>query len=102
MSMLDHEAEQNIIQLGCNPAHVFHAECIESFDFCPECFVPIEKDAIHHHHSYMDEKSVGPPRFDYDSQEEDLLDPNHRNAAANTERRNEERKRENGSPVNAV
>ena len=32
---------ENIVQLSCNPAHVFHAECIESFEFCPECFAPI-------------------------------------------------------------
>ena len=47
-------ADENIVQLGCNPAHVFHAECIESFVFCPECFKPIEQDVPH---SFMDERS---------------------------------------------
>lgn len=45
MSRHDREADENIVQLGCNPAHVFHAKCIESFDFCPECLVPIEKES---------------------------------------------------------
>lgn len=36
--------EGEIVQLGCNPAHVFHAECLEGFAYCPECFVPIDQD----------------------------------------------------------
>lgn len=47
-------ADENIVQLGCNPAHVFHADCIESFVFCPECFVPIEQDLPN---SFIDERS---------------------------------------------
>ena len=44
MTMHDKEADENIVQLGCNPAHVYHAKCIDSFDFCPDCFVPIDKN----------------------------------------------------------
>lgn len=73
MSQHDRAADGAIVQLECNPAHVFHAECIESFVFCPECFVPINNPVAN---SQMDERSVGPPRSDCDSQEEDLLDIN--------------------------
>ena len=44
MTMHDREVDANIVQLGCNPAHVFHVECLSNFDFCPECLVPIDKD----------------------------------------------------------
>ena len=75
-------ADENIVQLGCNPAHVFHAECIESFVFCPECFVPIEQEVPH---SFMDENSD----FDEDQrgarsdEEENLLNIDDRQPAAN-------------------
>ena len=75
MSQHDHAVDGAIVQLECNPAHVFHAECIESFAFCPECFVPIN-NSMAANTSQMDERSVGPPRSDCDSQEEDLLDMN--------------------------
>ena len=48
------EHGENIVQLGCNPAHVFHAECIESFVFCPECFVPIDNEVPA---SFIEERS---------------------------------------------
>ena len=69
-------AEENIVQLGCNPAHVFHAECIESFVFCPECFVPIEQEVPH---SFMidgsdnDEEFPRVNRLDQSDEEENLL-----------------------------
>lgn len=55
MHSRDADAAESIVQLGCNPTHVFHQECIESFVFCPECYVPIEKDLPH---SFLDERSV--------------------------------------------
>lgn len=35
-----------IIQLGCNPTHVFHAECLRGSPYCHECMVPIDKEII--------------------------------------------------------
>ena len=69
MSKHDQEGDDEIVQLGCNPAHVFHAECIEDFVFCPECFVPIEEGVSRG--SFMDERSVGPPQSD--GEEDDHL-----------------------------
>ena len=66
-------SDENIVQLGCNPAHVFHAECIESFVFCPECFVPIEQEVPH---SFLDENSdfeENPRQAGASDEEENLL-----------------------------
>ena len=63
----DAKINEHIVQLSCNPAHVFHKECIEGFYFCPECFTPIDNEIPD---SFMDERSE---RRD-DSDEENLLD----------------------------
>lgn len=63
MSMHDQATDESIVQLGCNPAHVFHADCINSFNFCPECFVPIEHNDSEPH-SFMDARSIGPIKGD--------------------------------------
>merc|ERR1719163_2045067 len=33
-----------IVQLGCNPTHVFHSQCLQWWPCCPECLVPIDRD----------------------------------------------------------
>jgi len=65
----DAQVADKIVQLGCNPAHVFHRECIESFVFCPECFAPIDNDIPE---SFLDDRSERPEGMDSD--EENLLD----------------------------
>jgi len=54
--------------LHCNPAHVFHRECIESFVFCPECFAPIDNELPE---SFLDDRSERPAHDESD--EEHLL-----------------------------
>ena len=62
---------EEIVQLQCNPAHVFHRECIESFVFCPECFAPIDGEMPS---QFIDSESESPHDDDIeDSAEEDLL-----------------------------
>ncbi len=63
---------EEIVQLQCNPAHVFHRECIESFVFCPECFAPIDGEVTS---GFIDSDSERSHSRDIedDSAEEDLL-----------------------------
>ncbi len=60
------------MQLQCNPAHVFHRECIEGFVFCPECFAPIDGEVTS---GFIDSDSERSHSRDIedDSAEEDLL-----------------------------
>ena len=38
----------DIVQLGCNPTHVFHSQCLQWWPCCPECLVPIDRNESGH------------------------------------------------------
>ena len=64
------DSNKSIVQLQCNPAHVFHKECLQGFVYCPECFTPIEDDVPE---SFMAEEDDEEGMRDGDSDEEGLL-----------------------------
>ena len=61
---------EEVVQLKCNPAHIFHKQCLKDLHQCPKCMTAIHTD---YPEDYFFEE--GETSHAQDSDEEDLLQP---------------------------
>ena len=37
--------DYEVVQLSCNPTHVYHKQCLQMWTYCPVCLVEIDRNA---------------------------------------------------------